>query len=122
MSISYYTNGDGPRQLPTPLRAIISLNLIFGTTVLSAWTSVAAYIVEPIAWMTGFRVYPSDDLLSLVEYPFVLHWGLPFGAIPAAWVACNAKLRSVAYASAVLPIVLYGSMFAWYHLAPITWR
>ena len=122
MAISYHVNGKAAGQLPRPMRVIIMINATFAAAMLSAWTYVAVYVSQPIAWATWFTVYRTGEILDIFDYPFILLWGLPFGAILAAWLAERLSMRGLAYTCVTIPVLMHGTIFAWFYLAPPEWR
>ena len=123
MSITYISNGVRARPLPRGVRLLLILNVIFSAAVLSAWTYVAMFLAEPIAWATWIRVYRSGNILyDFFEYPFVMLWALPMGAICSAWMAVKADRDRLAFSCALFPVLGLSLVVAWYHLAPPEWR
>ena len=122
MSISYVRQDKFVVQLPRPMRAVMVLNAAFGAAVLGAWTYVAVYLAQPIAWATWFSVYRSGDWMDIFNYPFILLWSLPFGAILGAWLAEKSNMRGLAYVVVLTPLLIHGTIIGWYHYAPPHWR
>ena len=64
----------------------------------------------------------TGEILDIFDYPFILLWGLPFGAILAAWLAERLSMRGLAYTCVTIPVLMHGTIFAWFYLAPPEWR
>jgi hypothetical protein len=123
MATSYNSPNFNARPLPRRVRLLMLLNAAFGAAVLSAWTYVAVFLAEPIAWATWIRVYKSGNLLiDFFEYPFFMLWAVPLGAICGAWVAVKARMNQLAFSCALFPLLGLSLVVTWYHLAPPEWR
>lgn len=122
MTISYYANGTVPRPLPGPMRLMLLVNATFGAAILTAWTYMAVFLAEPIAWATWFRVYRANSFIEMLEYPFVMLWLPPLACVCTAWIAEKAYKRTLAYALVMTPLLMNSLIVGWFHFAPPEWR
>lgn len=104
------------------MRAAMAINAAFGAAVLGAWTYVSVYLSQPIAWATWNSVYRGHYFWDVFNYPFILLWALPFGAIAGAWFAEKASMRGLAYAVVLTPLLMHGTIIGWFNFAPPQWR
>ncbi len=123
MSISYSADGRPYSPLHGPrLAALMTINAVFAGLVVSAWTLVALFVEEPIAWATWSAVTRGNSLLEMFYYPFVLLWLMPAGGIMGAWLAHKARRSVLAYTCVLLPILFLSLVFGWYYFTPAEWR
>lgn len=122
MSISYYVDRPSPKERSNKVVVLMLINATFAMIMLAPWSVVSRVVAEPIAWATWARVYKTGDPFDMFDYPFVLLWLLPFGAVAAGWICEKATMRWLTYAWLTLPIVMHSLIFGWYYLAPPGWR
>lgn len=123
MSISY--SADGTPYNPAHgkrLAVLMAINAAFAGIVVFAWTIVALFIEEPIAWATWSAVGRGNSLLELFYYPFSLLWMMPAAGIMASWIAHKSRRSALAYTCVLLPILFMSLVFGWYYFIPAAWR
>ena len=123
MSISY--SADGKPYNPAHgkrLAVFMTINAAFASVVVSAWTMVALFVEEPIAWATWSSVSRGNSLLELFYYPFCLLWLMPAAGIMGAWLAHKSRKSALAYTFVLLPIAFMSLIFGWYYFTPSEWR
>ena len=82
MLISYYENGTAiPRRPSAIIRALMGVNALFAGLILFAWTYVAFFVAEPLAWATWMPISRGYGLTGVMEYPFVMLWLFPLAGI-----------------------------------------
>ena len=121
MSITYHAD-TAAKPKPPFMLALMAINVAFVGLVLGAWSYVAAFVSEPIAWATWIRVYRSGTALDMFEYPFSMLWAMPLCFLAMAWVSDRVGARGLAWTCLSIPIVLHTLILAWFHLAPPDWR
>ncbi len=119
MSIDYQSDST---KLSRFVVALMLVNTGFAAMVLGGWTYMSQFAEEPVAWATWHRVYRSGQPSEIFDYPYVLLWMMPAGAVLIAWVASKAKSRGLSLASLTLPILLNAMVMGWFYLAPYEWR
>ncbi len=122
MSIAYVRQDKNVVHLPRAMRAMMAMNAAFGVAVLGAWTYMAVYLAQPIAWATWISVYRGQGIFDAFNYPFILLWLPPFSAIAAAWFAEKASMRGLAYAVVLTPLLMHAFIIGWFNFAPPHWR
>ena len=123
MLITY--NADGtPAIAPhgRMLAMLMVLNATFAMTVIFGWTLVSLFIAEPVHWATWQTVSPGSTFLELFYYPFSLLWLMPACGIMGAWLGHKSKNYALAFAFALLPLLVMGLIFGWFYFAPEDWR
>lgn len=116
MSLSLY---EGKRQGSTPLKVLVSANVVLGLCALLFWELMSILIAEPILWATGQGGGTRPELL---DYPFVLIWLLPIACACIAWIASKVEWMKLAHFVAFYPLLYLGLVVGWYHLTPAQWH
>jgi hypothetical protein len=116
MSLSLY---EGKRRDLTPLKLLVTANVVLGLCAVLFWEPMSVLIAEPILWATGQGIGMSPELL---DYPFVLIWFLPIACACVAWIAGKVGWTKLAYLAAFYPLLYLGLVFGWYHLTPAQWH
>ena len=96
------------------LRIFCVVNMLFAIVVLMAWPFIGAYIVEPTATTTG-QSLSSSRITSVLDYPYVLLWSAPIGAVIGAWISHNLRYFALARYIAIYPILLFALAYVWHH-------
>lgn len=123
MLINYYEDGAvAPVRTSRLLMALIMANGLFSTAIVFAWTYVALVVAEPLSWATWMPVSRGYGLSGLLEYPFVMLWGLPLLGVFGAWLSMQAGRKGLAYAFVGVPLVMLALVMGWYYLAPGDWH
>jgi hypothetical protein len=123
MLINYYEDGAvAPVRTPRTLFALMTANGLFSTAIVFAWTYVALIVAEPMSWATWMPVSRGYGILGLLEYPFVLLWGLPLLGVLGAWMSMQARRKVLAYAFVGVPLVMLALVMGWYYFAPGGWH
>ncbi|MGE0626936.1 MAG: hypothetical protein AB7O43_03870 [Hyphomicrobiaceae bacterium] len=117
MSLSYYDGKERPEGLwPTVL---MIFNAGLACVVVFLWRGIEFFVAEPLQWATWVSISSSPDLL---EYPYLLAWGLPVFGIVGCWFAAKAKQRGLALIVGLYPALFLGLTIGWYYLAPRGWH
>lgn len=119
MALSLYSN---KRHFDTrPITALMVINAIFASTVLTAWTVIAVFVAEPISWATWAPLSPGSQP-DLFDYPFVLLWGLPLSGIFVSWVANKFYSRTIAYLGSLSPILVLSLVICYFYFVPVQYH
>ena len=101
------------------LIALLAINLGFALGVLLWWHWMAVVVSEPMRWATwqalGLRP-------SLLDYPFIILWGLPLSAIGGAWLEQRFGNMRLACGFAFFPVFYLGLIIGWFYLTPFEWH
>jgi hypothetical protein len=123
MLISYYEDGTpAPKRTSHGMAVLMGANVLFAAAILFAWTYVALFVAEPLAWATWMPIHRGYGLAGALEYPFVVLWLLPLIGVGAAWVSLKAGQLTLAYACVAVPLVMLLLVLGWFHLAPADWH
>ena len=123
MLISYYEDGAAaPKRTSRGMALLMGANLLLAATILFAWTYIAFFVAEPIAWATWMPIHRGYGLTGVLEYPFVMLWLLPIGGVCGAWASLKAGQKTLAYACVAVPLVTLLLVMGWFHLTPSDWH
>ncbi|MGD9803522.1 MAG: hypothetical protein AB7E81_18730 [Hyphomicrobiaceae bacterium] len=123
MLINYYEDGGlAPVRTPRLLLSLMIANSLFSTAIVFAWTYVSLVVAEPLSWATWMPVSRGYGLTGLIEYPFVMLWGMPLLGVFGAWLSLQARRRSLAFAFVAVPLVMLAFVMGWYYLTPTEWH
>jgi len=123
MLINYYQDGAvAPVRTSRYLLALMMANGLLSTAIVFAWTYVALVVAEPLSWATWMPVSRGYGLMGLLEYPFVMLWGLPLLGVFGAWMSMQAGRKTLAYAFVGVPLTMLALVLGWYYLAPGDWH
>jgi hypothetical protein len=101
------------------LVALMLVNGAFLLVVLLWWQMMSIYMAEPVRWATWQALGPRP---SMLDYPFVLLWTLPLGAMCAAWLARQFGNMRMACGLAFFPVFYMSLIVGWFYVAPPTWH
>jgi hypothetical protein len=102
----------------TVLRLLMLTNIVFAALVLGAWTVASVFISDPISWATWRNINGARTWEELFQYPYLMLWALPLGAVLASWIAVQAKKWKLACGLALTPVVFLGLTIALYYVIP----
>lgn len=122
MSISYNIDGRPVVRISRRLYALMLFNLICAMIVLTSWTAIALYVVEPLEWATWMAVSRGYEIGDVFRYPFAVLWLWPLAGAGGAWFAMKSEKKALAYTCALLPLTILAMIIAWYYLTPINWH
>ena len=123
MLITYYEDGTAaPKRTERAMALLIAANLVFAATTLFAWTYIAFFVAEPLAWATWMPIHRGYGVTGILEYPFVLLWLLPILGVCSAWVCLKGRRKPMAYACVAVPLVILALVLGWFYLAPTDWH
>lgn len=123
MLITYYEDGSSaPKRTSKGMVLLMGANLLFAGVILFAWTYIAFFLAEPIAWATWMPIHRGYGLSGIMEYPFVLLWLFPLVGVFGAWVSLKGGKKTFAYACVAVPLVIFVLVMTWYHLTPSDWH
>lgn len=123
MLITYYEDGStAPKRTSKTMGALMVLNGALAASIIFAWTYVAFFVAEPLAWATWMPISRGYGLLGLVDYPFIMLWALPLIGIFGAWVCLKGGQKTAAYAFVAVPLAMLALVMGWYHLTPPDWH
>jgi hypothetical protein len=123
MLINYYEDGAvAPGRTSRTLLTLMMANGLFSTAIVFAWTYIALVVAQPLSWATWMPVSRGYGLMGLLDYPFVLLWGLPLLGVFGAWMSMQARRKVLAYAFVGVPLVMLALVMGWYYLAPSEWH
>ncbi len=97
------------------LKIMTAVNVLFAGICLFAWRVVGAFLADPMSAATWSPLnrFTRPELLN---YPYILLWGLPAAGIGIAWIANTFGLKSLARFAIVLPLLLIALVAAWYEI------
>ena len=119
MTLSIYS---GRRRFNArPLLCLMAVSACFSASVLFAWTIISVFVAEPISWATWapLRIGSQPGLL---DYPFILLWGLPLAGVFFAWIAKNVYQPKWAYFAVTTPMLILAMVFAYFYLVPLQYH
>lgn len=123
MLINYYEDGSVVPGRPTVImRGLMGVNALVACVILFAWTYIAFFVAEPLAWATWMPITRGYGLTGVMEYPFVMLWLFPLGGIFGAWLSLKGGRRPLAYACVAIPLAMLLLVMAWFYLTPGDWR
>ena len=123
MLISYYENGTAiPRRPSAIIRALMGVNALFAGLILFAWTYVAFFVAEPLAWATWMPISRGYGLTGVMEYPFVMLWLFPLAGIFGAWLSLKGGRKPLAYACVAVPLAMLALVMVWFYMTPSEWH
>jgi hypothetical protein len=101
------------------LIALMAINVGFALGVLLWWHWMSVIVSEPMRWATWQALGPRP---SLLDYPFVILWGMPVSAIGGAWFARQFGNMRLACGFAFFPVFYLSLIIGWFYLTPVTWH
>lgn len=123
MLISYYEDGAvAPKRTSPFLALLIGLNGLFSGGIVFAWTYLALFVAEPLAWATWMPITRGQGVTGLIDYPFVMLWVMPLLGIFGTWISLKGGNKPVAYAFVGVPLVMLLLVLGWFHLTPSDWH
>jgi hypothetical protein len=108
-----------PRNQPL-VRALTAVNAVFAGLVLGAWTYIALFVGNPIAWATWSPVRRGSSWEEFFSYPYVMLWGLPVMALLVSWMARKSGLWRLAAGVLLTPVLFLGLTIFCYYVLPNT--
>ena len=90
------------------------INLAFAAANVFLWSFVAVVVADPIAWATWSSFGSVSRRPDLLEYPFVMLWGLPLLGSGVATVNNFLGFKQMAKVAAVFPLTLFGLTLIWW--------
>ena len=119
-----YTHMGGPiRHQPSyaPVYLFLLADIAMFMAVVLAWPLVHPLFGATVEWAVGQSAHHAawQDMLN---YPYVLLWGMPLGGSIVAWSAMRANSHQLALISAALPVVLFALAICWFDFAPMHLR
>ena len=97
------------------ISAVMLLNVLFSGLILFWWSEIELVLGAPLRWATWSTVTARPELL---EYPFVLVWGLPLLGVAAAWLLRVAGSLRPAMWVALFPLAYIGTLVACFYVVP----
>lgn len=123
MLITYYEDGTAvPKRASMLMALLMGANALFAAGIVFAWTYLALFVAEPLAWATWMPINRGYGLLGLVEYPFMMLWIMPLIGVCGAWVCLKSGQKTFAYAFVGVPLVMLALVLGWFYLTPAGWR
>lgn len=117
MSISY-SDVRGQTESPSVL-ALLLVNASLMLFFVLAWPAWPSLLAEPIEWALADA---GNSRLDLRAYPYSVLWALPLACCTICSFANRYGMTLLARVAGFTPPLLLGLVFAWFHLAPLTWR
>lgn len=123
MLITYYEDGTAaPKQTSRGMAVLMGVNAAITLSILFAWTYVALFVAEPLAWATWMPVSRGYGLNGVFDYPFLMLWILPALGVFGAWVGLKGGKKGMAWSFLAIPPVMMLLILGWFYLAPPDWR
>ena len=123
MLITYYEDGRTiARRVPWPMLSLMIGNAFFASGIVFAWTYLALFVAEPLAWATWMPITRGYGLVGLLEYPFVTLWLLPLIGIFGSWLSLKGGHNVMAYAFVGVPLIMLCLVLGWFYLTPSEWH
>lgn len=110
---------DYPRisqgHLDRRIRAVAMLNVGFSAAMMWLWSDIPHSLADPVRWATWAPLRPHPGLL---EFPFVLLWGLPMAGTALAWLLRQGGSKRLALWVVSFPLLYLGILLACFHVVP----
>ena len=97
------------------MRVVAMLNIVFSALMLGLWSDIPSTIAEPVRWATWTPLRAHPDLL---EFPFVMLWGLPLAGVALAWPLRQGGSSRLALWVASFPMLYLGILIGCFYVVP----